>query len=207
MNDAAAAARYDAWYEEHQIAYETEVAAIATILAGDGLGLEVGVGTGRFASRLGIDIGVEPARPMARMASARGVRVCLGVGESLPFRDAAFGRVLFVTALCFVDDPAHVVEEAARVLQSGGVLVVADIDPESLLGHTYQDRQATSTSLKGATFHAVEEIVGWMARAGFEQTAVYQTLFHLPEELGSVEPVVPGHGRGGFVLVRGQRPA
>ncbi|HXF56159.1 MAG TPA: methyltransferase domain-containing protein [Actinomycetota bacterium] len=63
-------------------------------------GLEVGVGSGRFARPLGVGVGVDPAHAPLRPAAARGVRVVQAVGERLPFRDASFGAVLVVT-LCF----------------------------------------------------------------------------------------------------------
>lgn len=207
VSDAEAVERYDAWYDRHRWAYETEVRAISSVLPGTGLGLEVGLGTGRFAARLGIRLGVEPSPAMARVARDRGVEVCVGVGEALPVRDTTFERVLLVTALCFVEKPVRVVAEAARVLRPGGALVVADIDPDSFLGRAYDARRATSPSLKGARFHEADEIAGWMALAGLDRVEVHQTLFHLPEDVRSIEPVLPGRGRGGFVIVRAQRQA
>ena len=55
-----------------------------------GEGLEVGVGTGRFAAPLGIHIGLEPSPAMAKLARARGVEVHSGVGENLPYEDDRF---------------------------------------------------------------------------------------------------------------------
>lgn len=51
-------------------------------------GLEVGVGSGKFAAPLGIRTGVEPSAQMAAKAEQLGIRVVLGVAENLPFPDA-----------------------------------------------------------------------------------------------------------------------
>ena len=54
--------RYEAWFEHHRLAYESELEAIRMLLPQSGEGLEVGVGTGRFAAPLGIGVGVEPSQ-------------------------------------------------------------------------------------------------------------------------------------------------
>ena len=53
--------QYDAWFERHRAAYESEVAALRALATGGDRWLEVGVGTGRFAVPLGVGYGVEPS--------------------------------------------------------------------------------------------------------------------------------------------------
>lgn len=197
---------YDAWYDRYRCAYETELAALRVLLPEEGEGLEVGVGTGRFASALGIRVGVEPSKEMAQVAHSRSVAVCLAVAEALPFQTASFDRVLMVTALCFVPDAPAALREAARVLRPGGVVVVADIDPESFLGREYAARRARSAFLRDARFHSVEAIEHWLSAAGFQRIEVFQTLFHSPQELTTVEQPRRGHGEGGVVLFRATKP-
>ena len=60
------AVEYDSWFERNRMAYETEIFALKKLLP-KGFGLEVGIGTGRFALPLGVKIGIEPARRMAEM--------------------------------------------------------------------------------------------------------------------------------------------
>lgn len=69
------AREYDRWFETHTYAYESEVLAVQSLLPRGGKGLEVGVGTGRFASQVGIKVGVEPAHAMALIARQRGILV------------------------------------------------------------------------------------------------------------------------------------
>jgi len=83
------AAEYDSWFTEHATIFEAEVEAVRRMVPSTGVGVEIGVGTGRFAVPLDITIGVEPAWHMAVIAKARGVAVCLALGEELPFRDGA----------------------------------------------------------------------------------------------------------------------
>ena len=69
------AREYDRWFETHAYAYESEVVAMRSLLPRGGKGLDVGVGTGRVASRVGIKVGVEPAHAMASIARQRGIDV------------------------------------------------------------------------------------------------------------------------------------
>jgi SAM-dependent methyltransferase len=80
--------RYEAWFERHEAAYHSELLAVRALLPWRGLGLEIGVGSGRFAGPLGVRVGVDPSAAMLRYANARGVLAARGVAEALPFRDA-----------------------------------------------------------------------------------------------------------------------
>lgn len=74
---------YDRWYGEEPgaIIYESEVKAVKVLIP-CGLGVEVGVGTGVFASKLNTSIGVDPALRAIRMAKKKEVNVIRGVGVS-----------------------------------------------------------------------------------------------------------------------------
>jgi len=45
---------YDNWYEENKFAYLSEIEALKKVIPEKGEGLEIGVGTGRFAQPLRI---------------------------------------------------------------------------------------------------------------------------------------------------------
>lgn len=53
---------YDAWFEENADKYEAELGLIRRLLPPSGArGIEIGVGSGKFAVPFGIRIGVEPS--------------------------------------------------------------------------------------------------------------------------------------------------
>ena len=60
--------RYDAWYNKNKFAYLSELEAIKELLPKKGKGLEIGVGTARFAAPLGITTGVDPSENMLKIA-------------------------------------------------------------------------------------------------------------------------------------------
>src|SRR6056297_1421306 len=129
--------RYERWFEENEDAYQSELEALGRLLQTTGYGLEVGVGSGRFAGPLGVQVGVDPALQMLDYARQRGIDVVRGVAERLPFADDTFDTVLIVTTICFVDDVPRTLAEAARVLEPSGSIVIGYIDENSPLGQRY----------------------------------------------------------------------
>jgi ubiquinone/menaquinone biosynthesis C-methylase UbiE len=132
------AREYDDWFVRNESAYRSELAAVKAFLPPGGRGLEIGMGTGRFAAPLGIEVGVEPARAMAAIAKKRGIKVLEAYAEELPFEDESFDFILMVTVLCFLADPFRALREATRVLKPQGRLIIGMIDPDSPLGRAYE---------------------------------------------------------------------
>ncbi|MEA1923582.1 MAG: class I SAM-dependent methyltransferase, partial [Pseudomonadota bacterium] len=125
---------YDEWFKKNIDLYEAELAAVRQLIPPPGAeGVEVGVGSGKFAAPLGIKIGVEPSEKMAIKARMLGINVFPGVAEKLPFSDGRFDFVLMVTTICFVDDIIKSFREAFRILNPGGYIIVGFVDKESEL--------------------------------------------------------------------------
>jgi SAM-dependent methyltransferase len=197
--------RYEQWFVDNPLAYVSELRALRELLPTKGKGIEIGVGTGRFAAPLEIRKGIEPSRPMAEVARKRGIEVVPGVAEHLPFADGEFDHALMVTTVCFLDDLDMAFQEARRVLKTGGSFVIGFVDRESPLGKEYQARKDKSAFYQDATFYTAEDIVSHLQKAGFGEFAFRQTLFRSLTELEEVEPVKEGHGEGSFVVVRGDK--
>lgn len=197
--------RYEKWFESHRSAYVSELLALRAFVPCEGLGLEIGVGTGRFAAPLGVSIGLDPSAAMLRRAAARGIETIQGVAEALPFRDGSFDFALIVTTLCFVDSPPKMIAEAHRVLGPRGKLVLGFIDRQSVLGQSYLDRQAESTFYREAVFHSAAEVAELLQVEGFIVRTWGQTLFHPLAEISEPEVVRPGTGNGAFVVVSADR--
>ena len=199
------AGRYEEWFERNRSAYQSELQAVKSLLPPRGIGIEIGVGTGRFAGPLGLQIGIEPSKAMAMVARRRGIQVVQVVAEALPFMDGRFDFALMVTTLCFLDDVEVSFQEAHRVLRCGGSLVVGFIDPQSHLGQVYERRKNESPFYREARFYSVQEVVWSMENAGFGDFASVQTICHDLHGLRNPEPVRPGYGEGSFVVLRGTK--
>jgi SAM-dependent methyltransferase len=193
--------RYDAWFEKHPDQYHAELEALRCLLPTTGRGVEIGVGTGRFAAPLGISLGVEPSPQMAEVARRRGIEVAKGVAESLPFADNSFDFAVMVTVVCFFDDVAKSFRETWRILKPGGTLVVGFIDKDSELGRSYSHNKEQSTFYKNAQLFSARELAKFLTQAGFSGFSYRQTLF--PEETPPLT-VQDGFGTGGFVVIQAQ---
>ncbi|MGE0873474.1 MAG: class I SAM-dependent methyltransferase [Burkholderiales bacterium] len=197
--------RYERWFERHDAAYLSELLAVRALLPWTGRGLEIGVGSARFAAPLGIEFGIDPAPEMLAYARSRGVRVACAVAEALPFAPAAFDFALVVTTICFVEDPAAMLTEAHRVLKPGGVLVIGFIDRASALGSEYEAHRAENVFYRDAKFYTAAEVEGLLGKAGFGAPAWAQTIFRPLPEIQEIEPLRAGRGEGSFVVVRAAR--
>lgn len=201
----AAVKDYDAWFDTHPHAYQSELAAIRELIPQSGTGMEIGVGTGRFAVPLGIKVGIDPAPRMLEIAERRGIKVINGKGEDLPIANESMDYVLMVTTLCFLDDVEQSFEEIYRVLRAGGVFVVAFIDVASPLGKQYLRRKDDSRFYKGAHFYSADSVKDELRKAGFDRFEVRQTIFRNPDTMKEPDPVRPGSGEGVFVVIRGMK--
>jgi ubiquinone/menaquinone biosynthesis C-methylase UbiE len=179
--------------------------AVKALIPETGRGVEIGVGTGRFAGPLGIKIGVEPSIRMKEMGQKRGIQVFDGVAEKLPFNDCELDFILMVTTVCFVDDINKAFHEANRVLSNGGFLIVGEVDRNSPIGQIYLKHQNENVFYKEAIFFSVDEVIKVMKQAGFGDFGFRQTIFHSLSEVTENEPVNPGCGDGSFVIIRGKK--
>jgi len=92
--------------------------------------LDVATGTGAVARELLAQngctvVGVDQSREMLAEARRRlppAVKLMESSAEKLPFPDAAFDALTFTYLLRYVDDPAAVLRELARVVRPGGTL-------------------------------------------------------------------------------------
>jgi len=175
----ARALDYDAWYLKHPSLYESELLAAARLDCRGGV--EVGVGTGRFAAPLGLRAGVDPVREMLRLAP-RELDLVEGVGEMLPLRSRAFPCALLVVTLCFVQDPAAVLREAMRVAER---VVTCIVPRDSPWGRRYREAAARGHPFYAkARFYTVREVV---EMAGVAPSRVVATLSYGPEAAEAVE--------------------
>ncbi|MFA5093533.1 MAG: methyltransferase domain-containing protein [Candidatus Omnitrophota bacterium] len=195
--------KYDAWYDRNKYAFLSELKAIKKVLPQNKKGLEIGVGTGRFAASLGIKCGVDPSGNMLKIAKTRGIDVRRASGERLPFERDVFDYVAIIIALCFVKDPIKVLIEAKRVLKPRGKVIIGIIDKDSFLGKFYQHKK--SLFYKRARFFAVQEVVNLLKMSGFGRAQCYQTISKFPDKMIVVEKPKKGFGKCGFVVISAKK--
>ncbi len=195
---------YDEWFVRYPLVFQSEVEAIREMLpVGDSLfGIEVALGTGRFARELGIKEGVEPSPNMRAMALKRGIEARAGEAEHLPYKDMHYDFVLMVFCISYFDDLAAAFREARRVLKNDGALIIGFIDKDSIIGKAYEARRAESVFYKQAIFFTPEKVIDELKSLGFRKMEFAQTLFKPLDKIQEFEPSKPGYGEGSFVLIK-----
>lgn len=197
-------AEYEEWYEKYPFVFQSEVEAIRELLpAGKNIyGIEVGLGTWRFASELGIKEGIEPSANMRALALKRGIDVLSAEAEHLPYKDMHFDFVLMAFCISYFEDLSTAFSEARRVLKNGGTLIVGFINKDSLIGKYYEQRKPESVFYRQANFYSVKRITSELKKLGFKNFQYSQTLFHALDDINEFEPAKPGYGKGSFVLIK-----
>ncbi|MBV9993495.1 MAG: metalloregulator ArsR/SmtB family transcription factor [Alphaproteobacteria bacterium] len=153
--------------------------------------LDAGTGTGRMLELLGpqvkraVGLDVSPemlaiARDRLMRANLTQCQVRLGDTYRLPFANggalAGFDAVLFHQVLHYLDDPGAAVAEAARVMRSGGRLLIADFAPHDLefLRADFAHRRLGFSD---------REVQGWFQAAGLKPLASDTVAAHGRETL------------------------
>ncbi len=194
---------YDNWFEKHQGAYQSELLAIQRAIPKNKTGIEIGVGTGRFAQPFNIQFGVEPSENMARVAEQRGIKVYRTFAENLPIENEIFDFALMVTTVCFLADIPKAFAETHRILKPQGEIILAIIDKNSILGKQYQKEKSKNKFYQGVHFHSIEEITQLLTQSGFHSFSYWQTL--TTTNLNVVEQPQTGFGIGGFVVIKASK--
>jgi len=203
------AEEYDAWYERNRPSYESELLALKAFIPENPeklKALEIGAGTGRFASALGIGLGLEPARHMAELARQRGLEIVLGAAELLPFKSQQFDLVLIVTSLAFFENPKQALTEVFNVLKPGGRIIAGILDRESPQGRDIESGDKKGRFFSRAHLLSTEEVSKYLAELGFEKLEICQTLFKRTGEIREIEIPEKGHGRGYFAVISARKP-
>lgn len=191
---------YDNWFENHPTLYQSELLAMKQAVPKNKTGIEIGVGSGRFAEPLHIKYGVEPSGNMAALAKQRGVKVINAIAENLPIENQSYDFATMVTTVCFLNDIPKAFSEVHRILKPKGEFIIGLIDRNSELGKQYEQQKSTNKFYKDAHFHSTEEITRLLADSGFGSFNYWQTVIH-PEE-NEIEQPLAGYGKGSFVVIR-----
>lgn len=194
---------YDAWFDRNKTIYQSELLAMQKALPSEGTGIEIGVGTGRFAAPLHIKHGVEPSESMARMAKKRGVQIIKAMAENLPIENHSYDFATMVTTVCFLNDISKAFSEVYRILKPNGIFIIGLIDRNSALGKKYEQQKSTNKFYRDAHFHSTDEITELLTAAGFGALSYWQTIINPAENV--IEQPLEGHGDGSFVVIKANK--
>ena len=203
---------YDAWFDSARgtVLFRAEVECLERLMPTDPSGwVEVGVGSGRFAQALGIAEGLDPSVPMLEKAARLGITTRQGTAENLPYPTASLDGILLVVTLCFLEEPEKAMREFARVLRSGGQILVGIVPADSPWGQFYRRKGEKGHPFYSvARFYTCRETKQLAASAGFEFVRAASTLPMGPGEDLEHVPVLDVMVDGcGFVAMLFSIPA
>ncbi|HCC69555.1 MAG TPA: SAM-dependent methyltransferase [Bacteroidales bacterium] len=195
-------AEYEQWFIDNRYVFLSELEAVRVLLPDSGRGVEIGVGSGIFASSLNIEEGCDPSVAMRKKSQSRGIRVIDCIAEYLPWDDNTFDYVLMVTTICFVDDPQKAIREINRVLKPGGVLVIGFVDMNSPVGKDYIKHRDKSHFYSDASFFSTDEIHKLLRENNLITHKTIQTVFDKPDKITDIQPAKNGYGEGSFIVIK-----
>ena len=212
---------FDSWFNKNKVVFESELLAEKYFLSNPKNSVSVGVGSGLFASRLGIEYGIEPSKEMAKLAEKRGIRVKIGTAENVPLEDERFDTVLLSTALSYANDRQKAVQEAYRILKHNGHIVVSFLAREGSYAMMYdlaylRGKHDPETApkypypikfIKETHWLSTGEINNLLEDAGFVNLKYVQTFTKHPKYTNDeVEEPIEGYEKGDYIVVQGRKP-
>jgi ubiquinone biosynthesis O-methyltransferase len=151
--------------------------------------LDVGCGDGDLAVQLskhgGIVSGIDISEPMIEAAKQRAARDKVDIdfrvaaGQDIPFPAEQFDIVAAVTILCFVENPAPIFDEVARVLRPGGRFIIGELGKWSSWAAARRIRAWSGSPLwRKGRFRTARELRMLATRAGLEPTRVHGAVYY-----------------------------
>ena len=211
---------FDKWFSKNKIVFESEFLAEKHFLSNSKNSVSIGVGSGLFASRLGIEYGVEPSKEMVKLAKKRGIKVKIGTAEKVPFEGENFDTVLLSTILSYVDDPQKAVCEAYRILKHNGKVVVSFLAREGSYAMMYdlaylRGKHDPETApkypypvkfIKDTHWHSTKEVSNLLKKAGFVDLKYVQTFTKHPKYTNDkIEEPIEGYQKGDYIVIQGRK--
>lgn len=202
------AGSYDSWYAEakgRQV-FDAERRAVEMFVPEDGLGLEIGAGTGVFAESLAKAsrpiVCLDASKEMLTQAKKRGAPTILGSAQSLPLRGGCLGFAYIITAAEFLTDPQGAFKEAYTALRADSPLIVLFINRASAWGELYRRMGEDGDPVfSHARLYSEDEMSDMLTSAGLRVSEKVGTLTSGPSEASECgEITAPGSGTGVIVI-------
>ncbi len=153
---------YDKWYDLHLKEYNDQINFIRSVIP-EGNGIEIGVGTGRFAYALNIKYGIDISESMVSLAKMRGINALVASAYSIPYPDKYFDFSLNMVTICFLDFPEKAIMEAKRVSKDC-ITVILDKNCE----YVNNIIKNPAGFYRYAKFYSFEEIMNIYKNTGFK---------------------------------------
>ena len=200
---------YDDWYRHPQgrQVFNAERDAVDSMIPPEGLGLEIGSGTGAFAESLEdhrrVIVGLDPSVQMISRAVEKKTHNVLGYGNYAPFR-SIFDFSYMVTVIEFLDNPVETLTEIKGICKADGFLTLMFINGRSPWGVFYREIGSKGDPVfKHARLYELDEIKELFDKAGYQIITVKGTLSSEPTNPEVDRELVSPSDSAGVIVVKG----
>ena len=203
------AGTYDDWYNHPQgrQVFYAELKVVDVHIPKEGIGLEMGAGSGIFAEHLTragrTIVCLDPSREMLKKAADRRMTFVLGVGDALPLRVGVLDFTYMVTVLEFLDEPVAAFCEIRETAKRGAGLTVLFINSESSWGALYRDIGSKGDLVfKHARLYTMAEVEALFTLSGYSVTEKAGTLTTQPMEAEVGGAITEPSSQNGVIVLR-----
>jgi len=219
---------FDEWPEKYDLWFTTTIGSLVRkyeselILnfldpAPGEITLDAGCGTGVFTrdiiSRGSQVVGLDISFPMLWRAGENlgrsHFRAVQGNISTLPFRAESFNNVVSITAIEFIAEAEAAVAELFRVVQRGGVVVVATLNNRSPWAARRREEARKGHSIfSQAVLRSPDDLLSLSPVQGVVRTAIHFDMEDAPEKAVETERAghIMGLMTGAFAAVRWLKP-
>jgi ubiquinone/menaquinone biosynthesis C-methylase UbiE len=200
---------YDDWYRESKGRHvlEAERALLDRLIPDDGMGLEIGAGTGVFAGSLTGEsrtvVCLDVSEEMLTRAKRRMLPCVLGSADSLPIRRGTLDFAYMVTVVEFLQSPVKAFSESARAAKKGAPLVVLFVNRDSPWGELYGDMARKGDPIfRHAHLYTLGDMEDMARDAELSIVEAYGTLTTGPTDPAPGGEVVEPNPRAGVIAAK-----
>jgi ubiquinone/menaquinone biosynthesis C-methylase UbiE len=200
---------YDEWYSKPLGAHVlySELNALEVFLPKEGIGIDLGAGTGIFSEKLSTPdrdvVSLDPSPDMLEKAVKRDMPSIIGLGENLPIRDNCMDFVYMVTVLEFLSKPFKTLESVNLTLKRDAPLVILFINKDSAWGEYYEKLADEGHPIFAhAHFYSLDDMRNLLNQSGYQLENSKGTLTIMPEEHGYDYELVPVNTGTGVIIVK-----
>ncbi len=199
---------YDDWYEHPQgkQVFLAERDAVNYMLPSKGVGLEVGLGTGAFASSLENEdrpiICLDPSTEMISKAKEKNLHNVLGYGHKPPFR-RVFDFSYMVTVIEFVVNPVETLKGIKDVCKMKAPYTLLFINSESSWGDLYRDIGSKGDPVfSQARLYSLDEITKILEESCYQVVDSKGTLSSPPMSSEVDARIIEVNNKVGVIIVK-----
>jgi len=201
---------YDIWYKHPQgkQVFDAEKNAVNHMIPKQGIGVEIGAGTGVFAESLTTEertiLCLDPSVEMIKKAKERELPCILGVGDSIPLRKLIdFGYM--ITVLEFLNEPIKLFKEVRENSKENHVFSILFINTESSWGDLYRDIGAKGDPVfQHARFYSLEDVSMMLEEVGYRISDAKGTLNSDPMKQEVDVDLVEPSKQSGVIIVKAE---